>query len=1169
MIYYIKPRIINNTWGIKPLIHKKLLALILVVFLTSIVLMPTSKPFDEENPWYEKFFTWSYRQKIKIPYNTTLDDASFKPVDLTIKFENPCWAKNIYNHSIRVVYQNKGEFNELESQVYNLNYSSENIITSCNLIFLIPENTDGNEEYYIYYDYSEKEKVDYIDHVSVEESYYRYEPLVGIFFESWYYLVIQDDSIIYTVSQKGKALSDPISQQVMKIKNSTEIIKTNSGEQTISFNFIYWWFKNNEWNNILSSEKLVSKKIIYDGNLMVKFLIISQSNDNSIQSSVYYTYYFSPDKNTSIYTNVKHEVLKHPLPTGDEIDVSFFIFNCGEIKSSTIDELNFGEIPRYMHFYSQDERIVQYKLDQNPENIDWQMVIGRQDDYDLGSSPWVSVDYGETGKAYGIIFDSVEVIKSGDNERNGIELQIHQANNIKLPGIDVKSLYIYLMRNSFEKNEDFDNEIPKNYVVNFNAELFSTDEGGFKAVEKEANLYKSFINYQPETDNNFPDDDEKNIEEYKITVYPHLTTSSFFKIISSTLLLKNTYVKVELYKDGILRGDIRAGRISFTQDYLIDWANTSFFKKAVFPNQNPGVYLVKIYLENLFLKEREFIGYSIIDLKDNTTVHIPCKSECKVNLKVFDQYNKAIKDLEAEILIKNVTILKTTSDSNGYISFGLPYSTSEVYTLKLFYKGFLLTQEEIKFGIRNLIITYKKNFNFSLHNFTIYIKDNDDKKIDFDFDVSLTSQNMLNPTYITPDNTSNKVYIFKNLPSSDYNLILKYNSLEFGEKIRILKNEIKTIILYKINLKLEDLWGLKPGTDLDIVLKCKDFEKPINIYLSNISSEVLNIPLLYPGNYIIEIYYENLVFEQNFKIPNNNLSEKIIFPVTYNITTKFYDLQGNIFSNGFIVLNRDSKNKTIDINSEGKVFINIPPGVYNLETFENNRSICKRKIDILSDKNIDIVTNSFSLNLIIYFVFLIVLLISFSIFSLKKKSYLHFLKAIIIILALTSIVLPWWTINCAVEESHIQSSTNLYIYNAKMITFTKTQNISAGYFSTSDDKFNLAINISYIFISIGVFLLVLSLFLKYLYKKKILTLILTFLAVITFLLSISLFYFTMFEFSNSTVGSLNGEGILDINIIGENMFNQILCSWHLSSGFIVITLVLLLSIFCLILEKKK
>ncbi len=1013
------------------MIHKKLLALILVVFLISIVLMPTSKPIDKESPWYEKFFNWSYRQKIKIPYNTTLDIASFKPVDLTINFENPCWAKDTYNHSIRVVYQNKDEFNELESQIYDLNYSSENIITSCNLIFLIPENANGNEEYYIYYDYSEKEKVDYIDHVSVEESYYRYEPLVGVFFESWYYLVIQDSSIIYTVSQKGKALSDPISQQVMKIKNSTDIIKTNSGEQTVSFNFVYWWFKNNCWTNILSSEKLVSKKIIYDGNLMVKFLIISQSNDGSIQSSVFYTYYFSPDKNTSIYTNVKHEVLKHPLPIGNKTDVSFFIFNCGEVKSSIIDELNFGEIPRYMHFYSQDERIVQYKLDQNPENIDWQMIIGREDDYDLGSSPWVSIDYGLTGKAHGIIFDSAEVVKSGENERNGIELQIHQANNIKLPGIDAKSLYIYLMRNSYEKNEDFDNELPKNYVVNFNAELFSTEEGGFKAVEKEANLYKSFINYQPETDNILPDDDGKNIEEYKITIYPHLNPSSFLKIISSTLLLKNTYVKVELYKDGILKGDIRAGRVSFTEDYLIDWANTTFFKKAIFPNQNPGVYLVKIYLENLFLKEREFVGYSIIDLKDNTTVHILCKSECNVNLKVHDQYNKDIKDIEAEILINNITVFKTTSDSNGYISFSLPHSTSEVYTLRLLYKGFLLNQEEIKFGIRNLFITYKKSFNFSLYNFTIYIKDNDDKKIDLAFDVSLTSQNMLNPIYITPDNTSNNAYIFKNLPSSDYNLILKYNTLEFEEKISIQKNEIKTIILYKINLILEDLWGLTPGTNLDIILKCKDFKKPINIYLSNISSESLNIPLLYPGNYTIDIYYGNLVFEQNFKIPNNNLSETIIFPVTYNATTKFYDLQGNIFSNGFIVLNRNSKNKTIDINSDGNVFINLPPGIYDLEAFENQRSICNRKIEILSDKNIDIVTDSYSPSLIVYIVFIIVLLISFSIYSLKKKSYLHFLKAIIIFLALTSIVLPWWIINCNVEESHIQSSTNLYIYNAK------------------------------------------------------------------------------------------------------------------------------------------
>ena len=61
----------------------------------------------------------------------------------------------------------------------------------------------------------------------------------------------------------------------------------------------------------------------------------------------------------------------------------------------------------------------------------------------------------------------------------------------------------------------------------------------------------------------------------------------------------------------------------------------------------------------------------------------------------------------------------------------------------------------------------------------------------------------------------------------------------------------------------------------------------------------------------------------------------------------------------------------------------------------------------------------------------------------------------------------------------------------------------------------------------------------------------------------------MVEFSRATVGSLNGEGQLDVSIIGENIFEKISCNWNLTIGYIIFTGPLILSFIALFFEKKK
>jgi len=111
---------------------KKILKNLIIIFVLLIFIQSsfTLQIKAQNNYNSTDIDTLSFKQEISIPIDTSLDIAKFQPIDFRVEFSNPCWAKDTYNHSIRVVYQIKAEFKELESQIYALNYSSENIITT-------------------------------------------------------------------------------------------------------------------------------------------------------------------------------------------------------------------------------------------------------------------------------------------------------------------------------------------------------------------------------------------------------------------------------------------------------------------------------------------------------------------------------------------------------------------------------------------------------------------------------------------------------------------------------------------------------------------------------------------------------------------------------------------------------------------------------------------------------------------------------------------------------------------------------------------------------------------------------------------------------------------------------------------------------------------------------
>lgn len=1122
----------------------------------------------EEAPWWNE--NWSFRQEITIPIDTSDEYTKFQPIDIPLSFNNTCWAKKEDEHSIRVIYQNEERLIELESQIYDLKYENNEYISSCNLVFLIPDQANGNEKYFVYYDDEEKSAPDYQKRIEIEESYYKYEPIQGIGFESSYFKITEGEEIIYAVNKEGTVLGDKISQQVTRLKKGAKDILPHNSDQITEFAFRYWWKIDEEWCGISSKEKFISKQLFVDGNLMVKFGIVSESENGHLRSTVIYKYYHCPTEEKRLYTSVRHEVIDYPLTRGDEIDVAYITLTCGGIKSSVIEELNFGEIPPYLHFYSDEDRVKSYNFDQYPDYSNWQPIIHKNDDFDLGSSAWLSVDNGETGKAHGIIFNSTNILKSGTDERDGISLQLYEAKGFQYPGLEALSAELYIMRNAFEPGEPNDEILPENYVIEFEAEYFTTENGGYPTVEKEASVYQKLIRNQPEIDDVV--DDEEDVEKYNLTVIPHLPRSILFKLRLSTLLLRGAQITAGLFDSEELIGYGTPHRIPITEEVKIDFKNISFFRKMVFSNIPSGKYVVKIWLENAILSDdQEFIGYKIVELNEDKKVRIFCKHQGKIRISVKNQDDDGIENVQFYLLDEGSIIEKGKSDSNGQTILKAPCGLTNSYSLNTTYKGFFIDEQNLRLGRIRQIIPKRVSLNFDTHDLMININDSEGNAPSFDVDLSITSNEMQIPEVIKPNLTNDGTYIFKDLYPANYILKINYELFEIKEKIPIPDKSLFEINLYDLTAIIKDDWNLPPEAPLDVSLTSKDLEKTVILNPKKLSSERYLFSNIYPGNYTIKVSYKSYKREESIRIPSgNDGNTNIVFSALFNITTKVLDSRGNPLKDAKVIFTRGDKEIEGISNSNGNVLFSIPPGVYNSTIYSNEEFIAQRKVDVLYDKDYSVVTTNEPIYPFIAIALALILLAFSAIFAYKKKNIIFFLKICAIVIAVIAIVSPWWTVQGNLPNSHLETSTKLYIIPTEMVTIITNNNLTAGELTVLDETFEFVVSILPYAIIFGFIILLAPDIFKRFKKGKFLF-ILLFLALIIFAGSIVGFSYAMSEMANVTVGSFIGSGNLDVSIPGENTYETMSCSWGPGISFYIFlgSIILLLIVILLNIKNRR
>lgn len=828
-IIYIK---VKTTIYVEEKMHKVSGMLKLIMWCATITLVLSSFSFiyitsGEEFTKPKSLDKWRYVEEIKIPIETTERDAIYQPIDIEIEFKNPCWARNEEEYSIRVFCLKENELYELESQIYNLRHSDPNHIIKCNLVFLVPEIADGNEKYFLCYDKDEKEKANYVDHVSVEDAYFYYEPISNIIAEGDYYKIVEDGYIVYGVGQKGRALNRYFSQVVLKQKPGTKEFGLLNSDNLASFGFGYYEGPTDEYEKS-SDQKLVSKGITVDGNLMVEFKIVSESEDGNLRTEATYRYYYCPTEVKRISVHVRHRVLKNAkvsgIVNGDGRYASLFTFKS---TSGKLEKMRFGELFPYLHVFTKDNLIREYRLSLDPEDKERKWIISYLDDCDIGKEGWISYDEGNEGKAHGIIFYSTNVVKSGANERDGIQVKVAEKEYLNVLGAEIDYVNINLGRNSYNKGGKQDLDIPDNFSVEFDAEFFTTELGGYNKVRKEANYYQNLVKYRS---NEISYKEEPNM--YTLTLTLRFTGRVLFNdFISNLTGLNLTRIYAELYRDDEL--------VSKTYAFkpLIGKPKIKFVKLA------PGNYTVKIYRE-LGNTGAKFIGFETVELNKDEEIEVVCTWERNLEIILYDQFNRSIENVEL-IVFKNdnvVTSSITTGDEGSLFYF--PFSFKNDYVLKGFYKGFEIYNATIP------VMSNKIDVKIDLFCLTVNIKDTLGLPPGVELRPLLTSYQMIKKQEIYPTHIYPGTYKFEDLPSSIYTLKISYGSFSKEEVICIpgSKSSIEIVfpVEHRLNIKLLDKRGgeiSKDGREISVYRGNKKL-------LDKLSADKINLP---PGRYTIYV----------------------------------------------------------------------------------------------------------------------------------------------------------------------------------------------------------------------------------------------------------------------------------------------------------------------------
>ncbi len=814
-------------------ISKVSIAYVMLILIFSSVLPMSVSSSNNSIPFWNK--DWAYRQEIQLPIATNDSFAKYQPIDIRMIFNNPAWTKNENITSVRVCCWNGEKWFELESQIYDLSFIDSNHLQECSLIFLVPEIANGDEKYFVYYDDNEKPAPDYLDHVSIEDSTYSFSPISSISIEANYFGIKEDGFYIYGIGQEGNLLNRAFSQIVVKQKKDMEKIDVLDSDQIVSLAFSYY-YGDKESDESSSDQIFISKEILIDGNLMIEFGIKSESKRRDIRTTILYRYYYTPLDDKRLSVRVKHEMLESVIVKGKEnIDGRFGMMASFKSRSPTIDKLNVGDIYPYLHFFGENDKVNEFRMNLEPESKKREWIVSYKDDADLGKEGWIAYGNGQEGKVNSIIFSSdKDVIKSGVDERDGIQIKVAEKEYFDFLSAEVDYASINFGRNSFEEGYSHDLRIPEDLIVMFDAELFSSDEGGYEVVRKEAKIYQQLVKHRYfSEDSTF----EKQQRKHELTVFTYLGGTRFsYPRLSNITGNFFPVMWIELWQDGkqILSGEANKPLFFRYRSYKI------------FPEVIEGDYLIKVFWK-LGNSIKFFTGAKTVTINKYTRIHIFCSWERPIHATFIDQYGNGIEGVRAVLLNnKGEIFYENTTDETGSVVLKAPFSFGDPYLLKAFYKDLIVHEDQV----RNSVVKLRLKLDLELYDFTVKVED----KFNLPPGVEITPT--LSKTYdeevvqLIPTEIERGLYLFEKIPSGDYKIQVSYANFIDEKNFNIPNNGDFVVIRFSAAFDLIiDLFDLQANPLLNSDINLRVYRDGNKILESD--ERVLSLP---PAYYTINAY---------------------------------------------------------------------------------------------------------------------------------------------------------------------------------------------------------------------------------------------------------------------------------------------------------------------------
>jgi hypothetical protein len=823
--------------------------LLLVIFPAASI--PGSSQEDAIPIWRTEWSEWSYRQELQLPIPTNESIAHYQPIDLRITFEKPCWTENENQTSIRIGCWYKGEWYDLESQIYGIIKAAgeTTYITECNVIFLIPAFADGTERYFIYYTDSETPKPNYTDHVNVEDANYSSSPVPDVSAQARFYGIKEDGYCVYGVGQEGKLLDRSCAQVVVKQKKNTKEFDVLGSDQIVSFAFSYY-YGSKEKDESSSDQVFIDKKIFVDGNLMVEFGIISESKNKDIQTTTRYRYYYYPLEEKRLNVHVKHEMLKDATVEGIEnVDGRFGSLISIKTRSAAVESLNFGEIYPYLNFYGENDLIEEYQLNQNPATKDREWIISFKNDASLGKEAWLCYGEGKEGKANAVIFASNEgIVTSGTDERDGIQLKVAEKEYFNFLGTEVDYASINFGRHSYEPGHSHDVMIPSDLVVQFDAEVFASDTGGYTAVQKESHMYQTLVKSRQRS-GDIPFEREQ--KRYNITIIPRFGGTHFsYPLLSNLTSHAFPVMWIELHHEGRMIVEGVANRSLFTR------------AKKTFSSVLEGEYLVKVYLKRGD-ETKVFTGSTVIRLDKNKKVIVYCTWERIIKFTFLDQHGYGIPGIHGWLTNKDgVRFDDNTTQNNGELLVRAPYNPRDSYTLQAEYKDFIVYDKELRKTLKKLDI----QVNIELYDIAVVVTDTLNLPPGIELTPMLVTTKNNRNIQLTPEEKGKGLFSFEGVPEGDYNIQISYG--DFVDTVRVAVPDLSNIIRIKFSAVFDltiDLFDSKGNT-----LTENDIKFRISRDNQTVVETKGNTVSLPPAQYTIKAYIKDeLIGVKQVELTNN------------------------------------------------------------------------------------------------------------------------------------------------------------------------------------------------------------------------------------------------------------------------------------------------------------